>query len=87
MKSPSLQDGPDGNRCESLYASGPSSKTNPTIEPISSVCRVSVALSMPPAVFSSGSGKAISFVYVTDDTNPSHSIQGYTITYGLGDVR
>ena len=35
----------------------------------------------------SGSGKAISFVYVTDDTNPSHSIQGYTITYGLGDVR
>ena len=35
----------------------------------------------------SGSGKSISFVYVTDDTNPSHSIQGYTITYGLGDVR
>jgi hypothetical protein len=35
----------------------------------------------------SGSGKAISFTYVTDDTNESHSIQGYTITYGLGDVR
>jgi len=35
----------------------------------------------------SGSGKAIAFTYVTDDTNASHSIQGYTITYGLGDVR
>ena len=35
----------------------------------------------------SGSGKAISLTYVTDDTNSSHSIQGFTITYGLGDVR
>jgi len=35
----------------------------------------------------SGSGKSIAFTYVTDDTNESHSIQGYTVTYGLGDVR
>jgi len=35
----------------------------------------------------SGSGKAISLTYVTDDTNASHSIQGFTVTYGLGDVR
>jgi len=35
----------------------------------------------------SGSGKSVSFRYVTDDTNPSHSIQGYSITYGTGDVR
>jgi hypothetical protein len=35
----------------------------------------------------SGSGKSVSFRYVTDDTNPSHSIQGYTVTYGTGDVR
>jgi len=35
----------------------------------------------------SGSGKAVSFRYVTDDKNPSHSIQGYTVTYGIGDVR
>ena len=35
----------------------------------------------------SGSGKAIAFTYVTDDTNEPHSIQGYTITYGVGDVR
>ena len=35
----------------------------------------------------SGSGKAIALTYVTDDTNESHSIQGFTITYGLGDVR
>jgi hypothetical protein len=35
----------------------------------------------------SGSGKSISFKYVTDDTNPSHSVQGYTVTYGIGDVR
>ena len=35
----------------------------------------------------SGSGKSISISYVADDTNASHSIQGYTITYGLGDVR
>jgi hypothetical protein len=35
----------------------------------------------------SGSGKSVSFRYVTDDTNQSHSIQGYTVTYGTGDVR
>ena len=35
----------------------------------------------------SGSGKAVSFKYVTDDTKPSHSVQGYTVTYGIGDVR
>ena len=35
----------------------------------------------------SGSGKSIAFTYVTDDTNESHSVQGYTVTYGLGDVR
>ena len=35
----------------------------------------------------SGSGKALAFTYVTDDTNASHSIQGFTVTYGLGDVR
>jgi len=35
----------------------------------------------------SGSGKALALTYVTDDTNASHSIQGFTITYGLGDVR
>jgi len=34
-----------------------------------------------------GSGKALALTYVTDDTNASHSIQGFTITYGLGDVR
>ena len=34
-----------------------------------------------------GSGKSISFSYVTNDTNASHSIQGYTVTYGIGDVR
>ena len=35
----------------------------------------------------SGSGKSISLTYVTDDKNASHSIQGFTVTYGLGDVR
>ena len=35
----------------------------------------------------SGSGKSVSFKYVTDDTKPSHSVQGYTVTYGTGDVR
>ncbi len=35
----------------------------------------------------SGSGKSLAFTYVTDDTNEPHSIQGYTITYGVGDVR
>jgi len=34
-----------------------------------------------------GSGKSISFSYVTNDTKASHSIQGYTVTYGIGDVR
>ncbi len=34
-----------------------------------------------------GSGKSVSFKYVTDDTKPSHSVQGYTVTYGIGDVR
>jgi len=33
----------------------------------------------------SGSGKAVSFRYVTNDTNPSHSIQGLVITFGVGD--
>ena len=35
----------------------------------------------------SGSGKAIALTFVTDDTNESHSIQGFTIKPGLGDVR
>ena len=34
-----------------------------------------------------GSGKSVSFKYVTDDTKASHSVQGYTVTYGIGDVR
>ena len=34
-----------------------------------------------------GSGKSISFRFVAEDTNASHSIQGFTITYGLGDIR
>ena len=33
----------------------------------------------------SGSGKSVSFKYVTNDTNPSHSIQGLVVTYGVGD--
>jgi hypothetical protein len=33
----------------------------------------------------SGSGKSVSFRYVTNDTNPSHSIQGLVITFGVGD--
>jgi hypothetical protein len=35
----------------------------------------------------SGSGKSVSFKYVTNDTNPSHSIQGLVITFGVGDRR
>tara|TARA_R100001015_G_scaffold16935_1_gene8930 strand:- start:1191 stop:2975 length:1785 start_codon:yes stop_codon:yes gene_type:complete len=35
----------------------------------------------------SGSGKSVSFRYVTDDTNPSHSVQGFTVTYSTGDLR
>ena len=34
-----------------------------------------------------GSGKSISFRFVAEDTNAAHSIQGFTVTYGLGDVR
>jgi len=33
----------------------------------------------------SGSGKSVSFKYVTSDTNASHSIQGIVVTYGTGD--
>ncbi len=33
----------------------------------------------------SGSGKSISIRYVTNDTKPSHSIQGLVITFGVGD--
>lgn len=33
----------------------------------------------------SGSGKSVSFKYVTNDTNASHSIQGLVITFGVGD--
>tara|TARA_R110000868_G_C10926086_1_gene766037 strand:- start:292 stop:1830 length:1539 start_codon:yes stop_codon:yes gene_type:complete len=33
----------------------------------------------------SGSGKSVSFKYVTNDTNASHSIQGIVVTYGQGD--
>ena len=35
----------------------------------------------------SGSGKAVSFKYVTNDTNASHSIQGIVVVYGVGDKR
>jgi hypothetical protein len=35
----------------------------------------------------SGSGRAVSFKYVTNDTNASHSIQGLVVTFGLGDRR
>jgi hypothetical protein len=35
----------------------------------------------------SGSGRAVSFKYVTNDTNASHSIQGLVVTYGIGDRR
>ena len=34
-----------------------------------------------------GSGKAVSFKFVTNDTDASHSIQGLVITYGVGDRR
>ena len=34
-----------------------------------------------------GSGKSISFKFVAEDTNAAHSIQGFTVTFGLGDVR
>lgn len=35
----------------------------------------------------SGSGRAVSFKYVTNDTNASHSIQGLVVTFGIGDRR
>lgn len=35
----------------------------------------------------SGSGKAVSFKYVTNDTNASHSIQGLVVVFGVGDKR
>tara|TARA_R110001592_G_scaffold74940_1_gene227224 strand:- start:172 stop:2316 length:2145 start_codon:yes stop_codon:yes gene_type:complete len=35
----------------------------------------------------SGSGKSVSVKYVTNGTDPSHTIQAYSITYGLGDRR
>lgn len=35
----------------------------------------------------SGSGRAVSVKYVTNDTNASHSIQGLVLTYGIGDRR
>ena len=33
----------------------------------------------------SGSGRSVSFKYVTNDTNASHSIQGLVVTFGVGD--
>jgi hypothetical protein len=35
----------------------------------------------------SGSGRAVSFKYVTNDTSASHSIQGLVVTFGVGDRR
>jgi hypothetical protein len=35
----------------------------------------------------SGSGRAVSFKYVTNDTDASHSIQGLVVTFGIGDRR
>lgn len=35
----------------------------------------------------SGSGKSVSFKYVSNDINASHSIQGLVITFGVGDRR
>ena len=35
----------------------------------------------------SGSGNSVSFKYVTNDTNASHSIQGLVVTFGVGDRR
>jgi len=34
-----------------------------------------------------GSGKSVSFKYVTNSTDASHSIQGIVLTYGTGDLR
>ena len=33
----------------------------------------------------SGSGKSVSFRYVTNDSNAAHSIQGIVVTFGVGD--
>tara|TARA_R110002020_G_scaffold2849_5_gene13239 strand:+ start:11153 stop:13285 length:2133 start_codon:yes stop_codon:yes gene_type:complete len=35
----------------------------------------------------SGSGKSVAITYVTNADQPSHTVQAYTITYGLGDRR
>ena len=35
----------------------------------------------------SGSGKSVSIKYVTNGTDPSHTIQAFSVTYGLGDRR
>lgn len=35
----------------------------------------------------SGSGKSVSIRYVTNTDQPSHTIQAYSITYGVGDRR
>lgn len=35
----------------------------------------------------SGSGQSVSFKFVSNDTNASHSIQGLVITFGVGDRR
>lgn len=35
----------------------------------------------------SGSGKSVSIKYVTNEDQPSHTIQAYSITYGVGDRR
>jgi hypothetical protein len=35
----------------------------------------------------SGSGRAVSFKYVTNDTNASHSVQGLVVVFGVGDKR
>ena len=35
----------------------------------------------------SGSGKSLSIKYVTNGTDPSHTIQAFSVTYGLGDRR
>ena len=35
----------------------------------------------------SGSGKSVSIKYVTNSDQPSHTIQAYSITYGVGDRR
>jgi len=34
-----------------------------------------------------GSGNQVSFKFVTEDSNPPHTIQGYTLEYGLGGRR